>query len=126
MAAYRVNHTATLVGKKVLVVGGPTGTEWFDPVAESWSTGPTPATNRYSHTATLLPDGRLLITSGRETNGNNPIASCEILDPSKGIWASAAQLPFARVAAKAVALLNGSLVLFADEDPMLQFEIYTP
>lgn len=126
MATIRKNHTATLVGKRVLVVGGPTGTEWFDPVAESWSAGPTPITNRYSHTATLLPDGRLLITSGRETNGNSPIASCEILDPSKGIWASATQLPFARTAAQAVALPNGGVVLFADEIPMLQFEIYTP
>lgn len=126
MAAYRSGHTATLVGNRVLVVGGPTGAEWFDPVAGSWSAGPTPATTRYSHTATLLPDGRLLITSGRETDGNNPIASCEILDPSKGTWTPAAPLPFARVAAQAVALPSGSVVLFADEDPMLQFQIYTP
>src|SRR5215469_7163337 len=55
--------TATLLlNGKVLVAGGLTagiGAQLYDPTTGQWTaTGPL-ATNRYSHTATLLPNGRV-------------------------------------------------------------------
>jgi N-acetylneuraminic acid mutarotase len=71
----RANHTATLLpGGKVLVAsgfttdGGPftyTRTaELFNPQNNTWSFVGAPVTDRGGHTATLLPDGRVLLAGG--------------------------------------------------------------
>ena len=74
MAATRENHTAMLLPNgKVLVAGGYNGSsyltsaELFDPnsgASGSWSATGSLATERYLHTATLLPNGKVLIAGG--------------------------------------------------------------
>src|SRR5215471_16294672 len=39
---------------------------------------------RFHHTATLLPDGRVLVAGGED--GYNALASVELYDPATGIW----------------------------------------
>lgn len=75
MAADRSYHTATLLlDGKVLVAGGaqdggPRGSpssELYDPISGTWTATGTMITPmpRYGHTATLLPDGRVLVAGG--------------------------------------------------------------
>lgn len=84
----RSSHTATLLPDgRVLVTGGvnAAGTildtgELFDPRQNSWTT--VPNTNfggpRVNHTATLLPNGRVLIVGGQTDAAGNVLASCSL------------------------------------------------
>jgi hypothetical protein len=54
---------------KVLVAGGfgaITSAELFDPVSGSFSSTGSMGTGRSDHTATLLNDGKVLVTGGRD------------------------------------------------------------
>ena len=104
----RAQHTATLLTNGlVLVAGGwqPGGfgqsalpwAELYDPATETWTdTGSmvssSPAVGligRFAHTATLLPDGSVLITGGEFRGGFAPPGSlyfAELYDPVQGIW----------------------------------------
>ena len=77
MVESRIRHTATLLPNgKVLVVGGQNfeafervdlHAELYDPVAGTWrSTTPVPG-GRNLHTATLLPNGTVLVVGGLDT-----------------------------------------------------------
>ena len=48
-------------------------------------------TARYSHTATLLADGRVLVSGGQDADGEF-LRSCEIWDPRTGGWAGTGDL----------------------------------
>jgi len=72
LATGRAYHTATLLADgKVLVVGGESGVgihttplasaELYDPASGTWSSAGTLSFARYEHTATLLPNGEVLI-----------------------------------------------------------------
>src|SRR2546421_11493222 len=53
-----------------------------------WSRAASLATGREEHTATLLPNGRVLVTGG--TNGRGAVlASAELYDPGRNRWTSA-------------------------------------
>jgi len=82
---------------KVLVCGGGDSTSPFDatPTAElfdpsgTWSPTTTFMTQpRYFHTATLLPDGRVLVAGGAGGAAQHyaVTATAEIFDPTTGIW----------------------------------------
>ncbi len=96
MATQRFYHTATNLGAdgkddriKVFVAGGGGGTvtiptatsstEIFDPLSRSFSAGPAMSVERSAHTATRLPDGRILIAGGLDSTGICH-SSCEIYD----------------------------------------------
>jgi hypothetical protein len=42
------------------------------------------ATARYAYTATLLPDGKVLVAAGQGNNG--ALSSAELYDPASGTW----------------------------------------
>ncbi|MFH1726476.1 MAG: kelch repeat-containing protein [Elusimicrobiota bacterium] len=94
MSVARTSHTATLLPDgRVLVTGGfNTGcnndvcsdAEIYDPETNTWvGAGNTMDQPRRAHTATLLPDGKVLITGG-ETNAltGATTADCDLFDPS--------------------------------------------
>src|SRR5207302_8626138 len=54
--------------------------------AASWVTNSPMSTARQNHTATLLPDGKVLVAGGY--NGTNAVASAEVYDPAAGVWTS--------------------------------------
>src|SRR6478735_10094984 len=49
---------------------------------------------RFHHTATLLPDGRVLVVGGEQ--GHEPLASAELYDPATGTWSDTGSLKTAR------------------------------
>ncbi|MEY2500504.1 MAG: hypothetical protein QOI07_838 [Verrucomicrobiota bacterium] len=88
LASGRAYHSATLLPSgSVLVVGGTglatpspylTSAEIYNPATGNWSNATDLLRGRASHTATLLPDGRVLVAGGYR-NGV-AIASAEIYD----------------------------------------------
>ena len=55
-----------------------------------WSPGPSLTTARAFHTATLLPNGQLLIAGGSSSNGS--VSSTERYDQMTNVWSTAASL----------------------------------
>jgi hypothetical protein len=120
MTIARGCHTATLLANgKVLIAGGAiyvydrgpvNSAELFDPETGAFSsTGPM-GTARATHTATLLQDGRVLVTGG--SDGANSFATAELYDPSTGQFSSAGDMATAR-AWQTATLLNTGEVLIA-------------
>jgi len=65
---------------------------------------------RADHTATLLPDGRVLIAGGMVENGVF-LNSTELFDPAKGTFAVAASMHSRRVSHSATLLRNGKVLI---------------
>ena len=123
MATTRHGHTATLLPSGlVLVAGGaqrtPTiirGTcELFDEGTGAWSTA-VAAMNQFrvAHTATLLPNGKVLVVGGL-TGPNafdNFTTTTEIYDPSANTWTPAAAMNAPRSHHTATLLACGKVLI---------------
>src|SRR5262245_31315551 len=62
-------------------------------------------TARYRHTATLLPNGQVLVAGG-EGNGISALSSAELYDPASGTWGVTGSLTTARYIHTATLLPN--------------------
>jgi hypothetical protein len=123
MGSPRENHTATLLTNgMVLVAGGVysyqvypgsdayigyilmNSAELYDPSNKTWTeTGPM-STPRENHTATLLPNGQVLVTGGFGDNG--ALSSAELYDPATRTWTETNLLNSARSGHTATLLPN--------------------
>lgn len=117
----RALHRATLLHDgRVLVTGGGTGallspvasntTELYDPYTRTFAPGPLMSAPRTLHTATLLQDGRVLVTGGTLTLGAG-LASAEIYDPATGTFSAAGNLSTPRAAHTATLLQDGRVLI---------------
>ncbi|MEC7584544.1 MAG: kelch repeat-containing protein [Planctomycetota bacterium] len=98
-------------GGSLLVPLASTATELYSPLEQSSVAGPPMATERALHTATLLPDGRVLIAGGTDSAGN-VTAQAEIYDPVTNSLTATGAMLNPRVGHSATLLDNG-LVLVA-------------
>ena len=64
---------------------------------------------RYSHTATLLPDGKVLAVGGFDDT--NAIATAELYDPATKTWSAAGAMSTARYLHTATLLQNGKVLV---------------
>ena len=114
---------------KVLAVGGDPYNvllEIFDPAAGTWSAPGTMVVPRDSHTATLLTDGRVLVTAG--SNGLFAGAS-EIFDPATRQWSATGSLPIPRQYHIATRLSDGRVLVAGGQGgsgPISGAAIYDP
>jgi hypothetical protein len=65
---------------------------------------------RYSHTATLLPSGKVLVTGGIGPS-NSISGSAELYDPVAGTWSLAGTMAVARYSHTATLLTNGNVLV---------------
>src|SRR2546430_3846172 len=73
-------------------------------------------TARCQHTATLLPNGMVLVAGGVDSNGNVS-ASSELFDPASGTWtATTGNLNTARYSHTATLLPNGMVLVAGGVD----------
>lgn len=125
LPAHRALHTATLLfDGRVLISGGYAdgntdvtdalqlgpATYLFTPNADSgsWEPASPLKTPRCGHTATLLQDGRVLVTGGWNRGS---LASSEIFDPACEVWSAAAPIPVGRAFHSATLLPNGKVLV---------------
>jgi hypothetical protein len=148
MAGIRYFHTATLLADgRVLVVGGRTrGTssdgapeddvasaEVYDPTTGKFSSTGSMSTPREGDTATLLPDGRVLVAGGSSMTGASASmpSSAELYDPAIGKFSATGSMISGRQNHTATLLTNG-LVLVAggatssESSPISSVELYDP
>ena len=144
----RFYHTATLLANgKVLVTGGIntnsyptsilTSSELYDPATGLWTTNGPLLRARYSHTATLLPSGKVLVAGGQVTNATLVTGTAELYDPATGMWTATGFMQYPLAYHTATLLPNGQvLVTGGDIDigsiggiglyPVLFAELYDP
>ena len=147
----RTGHTSTLLANgQVLIVGGQDLT--YDSMAGDISeqfkaqtvdtaevhdvdTGAVAATRpltaaRFSHTATLLPNGKVLIVGG--SDGSVPIGSAELYDPAMATFTATGLLNAARQFHTATLLPSGKVLICGGRGtaggsvPVAAAELYDP
>jgi len=124
IATARDDYTATLLlDGHVLIAGGtvhvPTplsgdvlaSTELYDPKHGTFSPTASMTAHRFRHTATLLSDGRVLITGGSETTLFIGLASAEIYDPKAGMFTATGSKCDGRTARTATLLSDGRVLI---------------
>jgi len=143
MSISREDHaTVLLANGKVLVIGGTTvdfngvtvaSAEIYDPIAGTWTTTGSMLQGRERFTATLLPNGKVLIAGGDYYDGINAavLTESELYDPILGSWSVTTSMGTPRFGAQTVFLRNGK-VLEAGGDPdfsdtpTASAELYSP
>ena len=124
MAVSRFGGTTTLLANgKVLAAGGRIGAaggpstataEVFDPISGTWSPAGSMPDPRYSHSATLLADGRVLVAGGftgdLTTNAQPVLNSAALYDPASNSWTATGSLNVRRAIHMAILLPNGKVL----------------
>jgi hypothetical protein len=120
---------------KVLVAGGWSYggdiavAELYDPVIRSWSDTGMMITPRHGHKATLLMNGKVLVTGGHSaTIENAALTSAELYDPASGTWTATVPMNTASGEHTATLLPNGEVLvaggLDSGSDPLSRSEVY--
>jgi uncharacterized protein (TIGR03437 family) len=139
LLAHGDNHTSTLLNDgRVLITGGHggggvaslppaytnAGAETYDPATGFFAMAGPMLQNRAGHTATLLADGRVLLTGGYVSASAasqyfNPTNSAEIFDPTSGAFSAAGTMYNVREDHFAVLLPNSKVLIGGGDDSFL-------
>jgi hypothetical protein len=122
---------AILLGNgKVLVMGGQDSSgntlasaELYTVAGGTWAATGSLNSTRYSHTATLLQSGKVLVAGG--FNGTVLLASTELYDPTATTWSNMGVLYTARSSHTATVLPNGNVLVAGgfNVNPMMSSEL---
>jgi hypothetical protein len=137
----RASFAAALLGDgRVLVVGGTgddaeyvngmpvslTSAEVYDPATGEWTAISSMAVPRAVPTATLLPNGTVLVAGG--STGGVQTNTAEVFDPRSGTWTKVGSMAGARSAQTATLLRNGTVLIAGGSDVagVPSAEVYDP
>jgi N-acetylneuraminic acid mutarotase len=111
-------------------------TQTFQVVSQSFIQDPHDLGERFSHTATLLNDGRVLVAggvvafSGALQNTDPTLATAKLYDPTTNIWASVGTMSIARTGHTATLLNNGQVLVSGGNNlaspALASAEVYNP
>ena len=125
--------TATAVGAAQIraTSEGKTGEVTITVEAVPWSLTGSLETARKLHTATLLADGRVLVTGGQALNTQQSLQSTEVYNPTTGTWIATGNLITGRSNHIAIRLQNGRVLVAGGVSVQTQTrlastEIYDP
>ena len=150
MGTARRLHTATLLHDgRVLIAGGfvccvvegqtasetsSASAELYDPATGTFTPTGSMAVARALHQATLLPDGRVLVSGGFGTDPSSPRVPgpehAEVYDPATGTFAAAGDLQIGRSLHSAILLTDGRVLVvggvaqLGDRAAVPQTELY--
>ena len=127
----RSAHSATLLADgTVLVAGGITqengsdvttsAAEIYDPAADAWTEAAPLLAPRALHTASALPDGRVLVAGGTAQPGPDSlseVATAEIYHPTSKSWQAAPAMASGRAEHTATTLASGAVLVTGGLDP---------
>ncbi len=136
MSTGRAEHTATLLPSgKVLIAGGDScsfinyyqscpldSAEVYDPVAGTFATTGKMSVTRFFHTATLLGNGKVLVTGGHD-------ASADLYDPASGTFAATGSMSVGRNSHTATLLVSGKVLIAGGSNAtgaLATAELYDP
>jgi len=141
MVEARYGHTATLLPNGVVLVAGGsswseadgttllvTSAELYDPRSGTWNAIEGMLEARWGgHTATLLPDGTVLVAGGFVNSIGRALVSAELYDPATGAWSGTGNMTEERFGHTATLLPNGTvLVAGGSETGRASAELYDP
>jgi hypothetical protein len=136
LATARYLHTATsLPGGKVLIAGGEGGeegnptyvvasAELYDPDAGTFTTTGSLVTGREYHTATPLPNGKVLIAGGQNID-YSVLASAELYDPDAGTFTATGSMATTREFHTATLLTSGKVLIAGGATPVQPWPCFT-
>jgi N-acetylneuraminic acid mutarotase len=94
----------------------------------AWSSAGSLNTIRSTHTATLLPNGKVLVAGGLGTGGVY-LASAELYDPASGTWTATGSMGAARYEHMLAVLANGQVLVVGGANStnvLASAELYNP
>jgi hypothetical protein len=108
---------------------GKTGDVTITVTTYPWSATGSLTTGRTLHTATLLADGRVLVTGGQTLDTPQSLRSSELYNPTTGSWTATGNMTTPRVNHVAVRLQDGRVLVAGGTDQQTRLssaEIYNP
>ncbi len=144
LATMAIGGAIYVLGPNGATVGGPSATPAVSPgptktsaavqpVARTWTATGRMIQARDRQTATLLPDGRVLVAGGGADG--TELAAAELYDPRTGSWTATASMADARMMHSATLLRDGTVLVAGgfscrerDRDcaPLASAELYDP
>src|SRR5439155_1284465 len=120
--------TPVAAGDKDLVIAGPASSQSLSPadVPFTFSDTGSLTTARAYHTATLLPNGKVLVAGGA---GGPVLSSVELYDPATGTWSATGSLTTARHSHPATLLPSGEELVAGGQNSggvLTSPELYDP